>query len=239
MRSYFYVVRVGRRPGIYPTWDEAKAEVHRFPAAEYQKFTSFPLAYEYLRVRYSLSPTVQTPKLPFLVPTAVPFIPAQEESKGAEPGQVEEGKTGKGEMYTMYADGGSRGNPGVAGSGFVIYSPEGQKVVEGAVPLPVVATNNEAEYTALLCGLQQALSLHIPKLRVLMDSKLVVYQTKGKWMVNSPNLIPLHTQVREEVEKFAKFSIAYVPREQNTEADALANKAMDTATEGSSLPKSS
>ena len=84
MRSYFYVVRVGRRPGIYPTWDEAKAEVHRFPAAEYQKFTSFPLAYEYLRVRYSLSPTVQTPKLPFLVPTAVPFIPAQEESKGLD-----------------------------------------------------------------------------------------------------------------------------------------------------------
>lgn len=247
MRSYFYAVRVGRRPGIYPTWDEAKVQVYRFPAAEHQKFASFPLAYEYLRVRCPLPPTPASPQLPFLVSTAASFSPAQEgtavsftpaqesSQEEKETGLLEEGKR-KG-RYTMFADGGSRGNPGVAGSGFVLYSPEGEKVAEGAVPLPNIATNNEAEYTALLCGLQQALSLNIPKLHVLMDSKLVVYQTKGKWMVNSPNLIPLHTQVREKVKLFVKFSIEYVPREQNSEADALANKAMDTA-EGS-LPKSS
>lgn len=255
LRGHFYAVRVGRRPGIYQTWEEAKSQVLGFPSAEHHKFTSFSLAFEYLQVRYALSPIGSQPtKLPYLVDNdetpaqsndPVKKLKGVEEIRNvdSEDDKVETEKENPGKVrmrniHTLLADGGARGNPGPAGSGYVIYSPKGEKIAEGAVALPHPATNNEAEYSALLYGLQKAVSLRIPKLRVLMDSQLVVYQIKGKYRTSSPNLVPLHEQVKHEIRLFEKFSIVHIPREQNQEADALANQAMDEAA-GVAPPKPS
>ena len=241
LRGHFYAVRVGRKPGIYQTWEEAKSQVLGFPSAEHHKFTSFSLAFEYLQVRYALNPVgpLQT-KLPYLVGSdetpaqsndTVRKLKGVEEIRSSEVETEKEdsGKARRRIMHTLYADGGARGNPGLAGGGYVIYSPKGEKIAEGAVALPSHATNNEAEYTALLYGLQKAVSLGIPKLRVHMDSQLVVFQVKGRYRTSSPNLIPLHERVKQEIRLFEKFAIVHIPREKNQEADALANKAMDEA----------
>ena len=218
-----------------------------FPNAEHCKFTSFYHAFEYLQVRYPLSPIgpLQT-KLPYLVASvedsgAVKEKPKRKKWNGEE--ERDEGweaeeadmeredvtKVRKGNVYTLLADGGARENLGLAGSAYVIYSPKGGKIAKGAIALPNNATHNEAEYTALLYGLQKALILRIPKIRALMDSQLVVYHVKGKWKTNTPNLIALYEQIKREIRLFEKFSIAYIPREKNQEADALASKAMDSA----------
>ena len=136
-------------------------------------------------------------------------------------------------QYVLYADGGARGNPGPAGSGAVVFDGAGKRVVEVSDYLGV-ATNNIAEYEAVLRGLS-ALSEAFPEghfshheVLVRMDSKLVIEQMKGAYKVKHPNLIPRHISVRNLIaRKFGKVAFEHVPRERNRDADALANEAMD------------
>jgi ribonuclease HI len=128
----------------------------------------------------------------------------------------------------LYADGAARGNPGPAGAGAALLDEEGRLVGEAMRSLPH-ATNNVAEYTALIIGLEEARKHEVEDLEIRMDSKLVVEQMNGKWKIKHPNLKPLAQQAGALLASFPKRQIRHVPREQNTIADALANRAIDEA----------
>ncbi len=127
------------------------------------------------------------------------------------------------------ADGGSRGNPGPAGYGTVVWSADRGEVLAEAKEAIGVATNNVAEYRGLVAGLAQAARLGAAEVAVFMDSKLVVEQMAGRWKVKHPDLIPLHTEARELASKFDHVRYSWIPREKNSHADRLANEAMDAA----------
>lgn len=134
------------------------------------------------------------------------------------------------------ADGGSRGNPGPAGYGTVVWSADRTEVLAEVKEAIGVATNNVAEYRGLVAGLTEAARLGAAEVAVLMDSKLVVEQMAGRWKVKHPDLIPLHAQARKLASKFDHVRYTWIPREQNSYADRLANEAMDAAA-GIEAPK--
>lgn len=136
-------------------------------------------------------------------------------------------------QFTLYADGGARGNPGPAGCGAVVFDSAGKRVVEVADYLGTT-TNNVAEYEAVLRGLRKLKEeypeghfSHIP-IVIRMDSKLVIEQLKGAYKVKHPNLIPRYLKVKNLIARsFPLISFEHVRREFNKDADALANEAMD------------
>ena len=123
-------------------------------------------------------------------------------------------------------DGGARGNPGPAGYGVVIKDATNHPIAELSEFLGH-KTNNFAEYSGLLAALDYALKHAHKSLHVLSDSELLVKQMKGEYKVRSPELKPLYEQARAVSRKLENFSIQHVRREQNREADKLANRAMD------------
>ena len=125
-------------------------------------------------------------------------------------------------------DGGSRGNPGPAAVGVVISNPDGSVVEELAATIGR-ATNNVAEYRALLRGIERARELGATELELIGDSELVVRQVRGEYKVKDPGLKPLHAEVRAALAGMETWSIRNVPREQNAEADRLVNAALDGA----------
>jgi len=131
-------------------------------------------------------------------------------------------------MITIYTDGGSRGNPGPAGYGVHIVSPDGSALAEikGALPR---ATNNVAEYEGLLAGLRWAIERGETQVRVRSDSELLVRQMRGEYRVKNPGLQPLYEEARRLVARIGRVTFEHVRREQNREADRLANVAMDEA----------
>jgi probable phosphoglycerate mutase len=125
------------------------------------------------------------------------------------------------------ADGGSRGNPGLAGYGAVVREAgTGEVLLERAETIGV-ATNNVAEYSGLIAGLQAAADLGAAQVDVRMDSKLVVEQMAGRWQIKHPGLRPLAAQAAALVRRFDAVTYTWIPRERNKHADALANAAMD------------
>jgi broad specificity phosphatase PhoE len=125
------------------------------------------------------------------------------------------------------ADGGARGNPGPAGYGAVVYeAATGEVLVGRAEPLGT-ATNNVAEYSGLIAGLQAAADLGAVDVEVRMDSKLVVEQMSGRWQIKNPGLRPLAAQAATLARRFDRIRFTWIPRDQNRRADALANAAMD------------
>ncbi|MBB2992482.1 putative phosphoglycerate mutase [Mycolicibacterium iranicum] len=127
------------------------------------------------------------------------------------------------------ADGGSRGNPGPAGYGAVVWSADRGSVLAEAKSAIGTATNNVAEYRGLIAGLEAAARLGATDVEVLMDSKLVVEQMSGRWRVKHPDLTPLNQTARDLARRFERISYAWIPRAQNGVADRLANEAMDGA----------
>ena len=126
----------------------------------------------------------------------------------------------------LYTDGASRGNPGPAGAGAMIADKEGITLAEKAVYLGET-TNNQAEYQALLIGLEEAIKLAPVRLIIRMDSELIVKQLNGEYRVRNRDLLPLHNRAREMIERLADVRIVHVPREENVHADRLANQAID------------
>lgn len=126
----------------------------------------------------------------------------------------------------LHTDGGSRGNPGIAGFGFDLVSPEGTLIADGGWFLPR-ATNNVAEYSALVWGLENALAAGVTHIQVHADSELMVKQMLGQYKVKSEDLKPLFMQAKELFTRFAEARIAHVYRNENKRADALANETMD------------
>lgn len=123
-------------------------------------------------------------------------------------------------------DGGARGNPGPAAIAAVVATPEGEVLEEiGETIGP--ATNNVAEYRALLLGIERAQALGASELDLVGDSELIVRQVKGEYKVKDPTLRQLHAQVRAALGGFDRWSIRHVRREHNAEADRLVNEALD------------
>lgn len=126
------------------------------------------------------------------------------------------------------ADGGSRGNPGLAGSGAVVINAETGEVLVEIAKFVGTATNNVAEYIALLSGLEAALELNpAAEIHIRMDSKLVIEQMAGRWKIKHPDMMQLGRSVQELVSRTKRIAWEWIPREENGRADALANKAMD------------
>ena len=127
------------------------------------------------------------------------------------------------------ADGGSRGNPGPAGYGAVVWDADRAQVLAERKEFLGVATNNVAEYRGLIAGLAAAAELGAREVDVRMDSKLVVEQMSGRWKVKHPAMIPLAERARQLVAQFDRVGFAWIPRAENSHADRLANEAMDDA----------
>jgi ribonuclease HI len=128
--------------------------------------------------------------------------------------------------YRANIDGGSRGNPGPASYGVVVRDPRGQ-VVAKLKKYIGRSTNNVAEYYGLIAALDYAQQHGIRALHVQSDSELLVRQMRGQYKVKSPELRPLFERATKMAQSFASFKIEHVYREQNAEADALANEALD------------
>ncbi len=128
----------------------------------------------------------------------------------------------------LYADGAARGNPGPAGSGALLLDERGRPLAELALALGH-ATNNVAEYRALILGLEEARKRGIDEIDVRMDSLLVVRQMQGLWKIKHPGLRPLALRAGALLAKFGRRTIEHIPREENSRADALANRAIDDA----------
>jgi ribonuclease HI len=123
-------------------------------------------------------------------------------------------------------DGASRGNPGPAGAGAQITGPDGSVLAEGAEGLGET-TNNVAEYTAVIRGLERAHDIGATDVLLRSDSQLLINQLTGSYRVKSPHLQPLHRRVRQLAAGFESIEYEHVPRERNTEADRLANRGVD------------
>jgi ribonuclease HI len=126
----------------------------------------------------------------------------------------------------VHVDGGARGNPGPAAIGVVVSDPDGEVLDEVAEPIGV-ATNNVAEYRALLRGLERAAALGAREVEIVNDSELVARQLTGAYKVKHPSMKPLYEQAISALRGFDSWHIRSVPRAQNARADALVNAALD------------
>lgn len=130
----------------------------------------------------------------------------------------------------LYADGGSRGNPGPSASGYVLIDHENNIIKKSGVYVGIT-TNNQAEYQSLKFGLEEALRLGVEEVEVYMDSLLVVNQMKGSFKVKNQALLPHHNDIQELVKQFKAVSFTHVPRELNKLADAEVNTTLDAEAE--------
>jgi probable phosphoglycerate mutase len=126
----------------------------------------------------------------------------------------------------LNTDGGARGNPGPAGIGVVLRAGNGDPIATVARGIGV-ATNNVAEYAALIEGLELALAHGVDDIVVRLDSELVVNQVNGAWKIKDEKLRPLAVRARALLDRFARSEVSHVRRADNAEADGLANEGMD------------
>jgi ribonuclease HI len=126
----------------------------------------------------------------------------------------------------LYTDGGARGNPGPAAYGFVLEAEDGTVLAAEGEPIGI-ATNNVAEYRALLAGLARALELQVPEVEVVSDSELLVKQMNGEYRVKNEALRGLSIEAARLARQIGSVSYRAVRREQNTLADRLVNEALD------------
>lgn len=126
----------------------------------------------------------------------------------------------------IYSDGAARGNPGDAGAGVVLKTPEGEEVGRFGRFLGRF-TNNVAEYEAVLLGLSQAKEFGAKDVTILSDSELLVRQLLGEYKVRAEHLKVLYERVKQELEDFDRYQVKRIPREKNIDADSMANRAID------------
>ena len=126
---------------------------------------------------------------------------------------------------TIHTDGGARGNPGPAGIGVFITDEKGKKVKEVSEYIGK-ATNNQAEYRAVIVALEKASELDAQQIDIKLDSQLVVRQINGRYRVKNADLKLLHQRAEKLLSQFKGFTISHIPRERNREADRLASRAL-------------
>lgn len=135
-------------------------------------------------------------------------------------------REGRPRRVTVYADGAARGNPGPAGAGVRIEDARGRRVSEAARYLGE-ATNNVAEYRALILGLELARELGASEVELRADSELIIRQMTGEYRVRNVRLQELHRQAQALEQAFRSVGYVHIRREQNRAADRLANLAID------------
>jgi ribonuclease HI/pterin-4a-carbinolamine dehydratase len=135
-------------------------------------------------------------------------------------------KSGQYKKIKLYADGGSRGNPGPSASGFVLLNLDDSIIFKSGVYLGIT-TNNQAEYQAVKYGLEEALKLGAREVSAYLDSLLVVNQMNGSFKVRNRDLWPIHDAIKQLITKFKKVTFTHVPRELNKLADAEVNETLD------------
>lgn len=132
--------------------------------------------------------------------------------------------------YLVYTDGGARGNPGPSGIGVVIYDKDGEIVLKKSEYIGT-KTNNQAEYQALILGLNEVGNLKADEVTCYLDSELVTKQMRGEYRVRNKNIAPLYQIASKLAKKFDKINFQHIPREENKEADFLVNEALDRVKE--------
>ncbi len=132
----------------------------------------------------------------------------------------------KNSKLKLYFDGGARGNPGPAAAGVVLHDESGEAILEAGYLLGTM-TNNQAEYSAMLIGLQAANQCGAKQLTIFSDSELLVKQLQGEYRVKSEGLRPLFEDVRQGLQKLQAWRIHHVPRHENQLADELVNRTLD------------
>ncbi|MCX7624687.1 MAG: ribonuclease HI family protein [Candidatus Sumerlaeaceae bacterium] len=143
---------------------------------------------------------------------------------------IDESARGRVKVAKAYIDGASRGNPGPAGIGVAIFAMNGTKIAQQEKSIGK-ATNNIAEYTALIEALKLAQDLGIEEIYVLSDSELLVRQMNGEYKIKNAELLAKAMEARAIANRFKKFSVSYITRENNKLADALSNHALDFSPE--------
>ncbi|MCD6389359.1 MAG: ribonuclease HI family protein [Desulfobulbaceae bacterium] len=151
---------------------------------------------------------------------------APEEKKAAEEVLQDRQIQTKAGLISIYTDGASRGNPGEAGAGFVIFNEQNDEIATGSKFLGQ-CTNNVAEYQALILGLKEAGKIGNRQISIFLDSQLIVRQIQGKYKVKNVGLKPLFAKVSRLLDQFDSFQISHVPRNLNKRADELANQGID------------
>ena len=137
-------------------------------------------------------------------------------------------KTASVSRLKIYTDGGSRGNPGPAASGYVLFDENDGIVAKEGIYLGIT-TNNQAEYQALKLALEAAKKFNAVSLDIYMDSLLIVNQIKGIYRVKKPELIPVYDSIKKLIDDFELVKFTHIPRSLNTIADAAVNEALDNA----------
>ena len=130
-------------------------------------------------------------------------------------------------ILEIFTDGACRGNPGEASIGVVVY--EHKKIIKEISKSIGLATNNIAEYQALICALKEALSLKADQIKIFTDSELMYCQIKGEYRVKDIKLKPLFLEAQELIKQFRSFEISHVPREENKLADRLAAAVLENS----------
>lgn len=148
---------------------------------------------------------------------SAPSVPAAHPGAALRPG-----------WHRLFTDGASRGNPGLAAAGIVLYGGPGGGELHREGRALGILTNNQAEYRALLLGLAAARRLGVERLEIAMDSELIVRQLEGRYKVKHPQLKPLYEEARLALAAFTGWRVRHVPRAENALADALANAALDS-----------
>ena len=135
------------------------------------------------------------------------------------------------DVVRVYCDGGARGNPGPSGIGAIVVDPsvDPPETLASVSESIGFATNNVAEYEALIAGLAAAEPFAASRIEVRADSKLVIEQVAGRWKVKQPHLVPLRARARALLARYDHVDLRHIPRAENAAADALANAAMDAA----------
>jgi ribonuclease HI len=238
----FYAVPVGHATGVFTDWDKAAAMIKDFQGGILASFGTIEEAYAFVKKHektgashtFSWKPVGGIRPEPIKVstlddkPEEIDDSPPQ--SKTGTAREAKKHKTELSEQYTLWFDGGSRGNgtsSAEAGAGWVLKRASGDRVSSGFVYMGK-ATNNEAEYTGLIKGLHDATLHGIFDLHVKGDSELVIKQVMGHYKVKAENLKPLHAEAKQLCEsKFDRIKFEHIPRALNTEADALANRAIN------------
>jgi ribonuclease HI len=224
----FYAVAHGLTPGIYTSWPDASKNVTGFSKAVYRSFTTRTQAEEFMS-QHGAGSTRAAP-----VSASTPSVSAQfprssattsATSSGAAPAhEARGGGAGKPERtFVLRFDGASKGNPGPAGSGSVLFAPNGTTVIAEKCTSLGSSTNNRAEITGLLEGLRLAASMGVRRLRVEGDSELVVKQFNGIYQVHDEVLRGLHADIKKEVVRFESVTVHHIYREGNADADRVAN----------------
>jgi len=152
------------------------------------------------------------------------FLPSRWQ-RLAGPSQTGQENTMKTPRMVIFTDGASQGNPGQAAIGVIIKDEQGRVITSISQSIGRT-TNNQAEYRAVIAALEEAIRLGARQIEMRSDSELIVRQINGRYRVKNAALKPLHQQVKELQNRLESFSIFHIPRQQNTEADRLANNAL-------------